>query len=147
MCVPESQREQVGRGDHSCPEPRFRGTETGRREGTVDRKQEGGHGLHMPWMVLLDAHRLPPRGCGAVPIPAYKSSSSLTRTEERCREGTGGELTHFTCRVSLGLSSHRSSRPLQIPPPHLPPCQLTVGGAVWERRVTWRPPCEQALTV
>lgn len=51
MCVPESQKERVSRGHHSCPEPRFRATETGRREGAVDRKQEGGHGLHMPWMV------------------------------------------------------------------------------------------------
>lgn len=42
MCEPESQREKVDRGDHSCPEPRFRDAESATREGTVDQKPEAG---------------------------------------------------------------------------------------------------------
>lgn len=84
--------------------------------------QEAGGWARSPYAMdgVAGHTQLPPRGCGAVPISAYQSSSSLTRTEERCREVSGGELAHFTCRVILGLSSHRSSRTLQIPPPQLP---------------------------
>lgn len=64
MCVPVIQRTRVGRGDHSCPDPRFRGTERGKRKAAEDREQEAGDGLRLPSVVTPDIR------CGTMLAPA-----------------------------------------------------------------------------
>lgn len=92
MCMPESQRKQVGREVNILSQ--IRGSGSQRMGGTMDKKLEAGTGLHLPWLVLLDTHGLLSRADVTLPAPVYRSgsidgSSSLKRTEERCREGEG----------------------------------------------------------
>lgn len=90
MCEPESQRQQVDKGDHSCPEPRFRDADSGRREGSVDQKPEAGaasscHGWCC-WTTRAAAWRLWHSARTFLQSSSTDEFSSLKRTEEKYRE-------------------------------------------------------------
>lgn len=96
--MPEAQGTQVGRGDHSCPEPRFRGPESGRRKAAEDRKQEARDGLCLPSVVTLDIHR-----CCTTPL--WATALLLKGLKRHAEEGRGGELSCPGVRAAASLAA------------------------------------------
>lgn len=97
MCEPESQRQQVDKGDHSCPEPRFRDADSGSGEGSVDQSRK--LGLPPPATAgVAGQHGLLPGGSGTVPAPSFSPapqmssllSKGLKRNTEKRRCGEEG---------------------------------------------------------
>lgn len=116
----------------------------------MDQKQEAELGLHLPWLVFLGTYRLLPWAMALClhlpPAPAPWTTALLLKGLKRNVEKEAVR-TAVAQRVSLRLSSYRSSRTLRSALSYILQCQWTKGGVVQERRVTRGPRCEQALIV